>query len=370
MRTVSPPKKVLLIQALVFIGVLIGSFIYTATAQALLQVGQQAFDFSLSDVEGKGTVSLAPYAQKKAVVLLFWSTWSANSPRALKRMEAFYRDNKDAVQVIGINADNQTLSAGDVENIGKVVRELGITFPVVLDKGLKTFHEYNIIALPSSVVITEGKIAYELPGFPLVGVEDLFDYLLTASGKQPKKKSVLGYKPLPAAVADTNLARGLIKKGKPEAALVLLKKAIDKDPRFMLPYVEAAKLYQAGGKNAEVEEILRKALAVESGNVVILSELGYHLAKTGKLKESENILADAVKQDSYPPARYYFAYALGKGGQLKESLAAFDQSLSINLYDPTVYLLRAEIYEGNNMLKEASADYRKALELLIKMKVK
>jgi Tfp pilus assembly protein PilF len=355
---------------LLFIGVLVLSFIYTASAQALLQVGQQAPDFALQDIEGKGSVNLSQYGQKKAVVLLFWSTWSSNSSRALKRMEAFYRDNKDAVQVIGINADNQTLSEGDVEGVRKVVRELGITFPVLVDRGLKTFHEFNIIALPSTVVIMEGKIAYELPGLPLVGTEELFDFLLTAAGKQPKTKSVPGYRPLPAAVADTNLARGLIRKGKPEAALALLRKAMEKDPRYMLPYVEAAKLYQMGGKNAEAEDVLRKALAVEPANMVILSELGYHMAKTGKLKESENILSDAGRRDAYPPSQYYFAYALGKDGRLKESLAAFEQSLSLNQYEPAIYLLRAEVYEGNNMFKEASSDYRKALELLMKVKIK
>lgn len=118
----------------------------------------------------------------------------------------------------------------------------------------------------------------------------------------------------------------------------------------------------------EAEGILRKALSAEPENVVILSELGYLLSKTGKLKEAVEILDKAAKLNSYTPSQYYLAYALGKDGHTNEALASFEKALSLNPFDPTIYILRAEIFEQNRMLKEASADYRKALELLLKIK--
>ncbi len=342
--------------------------IFASTAHALLQTGSQAPEFSLKDIERRD-MRLSQYSQKKAVVVLFWSTWSVNSPKAMKRFEEFYRKYRDrGMQVIGINADNQTISVEDRENIRKLVRELDITFPVLLDKGLKTFHDYDVIALPSTVVVSGGKIAYELPGLPLVGTEDMFDYLLVLAGEQPKKKVEPKYEPRHDAVADTNLARGFVKKKRYDMAYTLFKKAIEKDPKYMLPYVELAKLYELEGKNAEAEEILKKALSVEPDNVVVMSELGYILSRTGKVKEAIYILEKAVKLNSHMPIYYYYAYALGKNGQLKKAMNAFDKAISLNPYDPMIYRLRAEVYESNKMQKEAASDYREAIELILKIK--
>ncbi|MCL4456105.1 MAG: redoxin domain-containing protein [Nitrospirae bacterium] len=341
---------------------------FIATAQALLQIGAQAPEFTLKDIDGKD-VSLSQYSQKKAVVVLFWSTWSAKSPNALKRFEPFYRKYKDrGIQVIGINADNQTISNEDMEKIKKLMQELNITFPMALDKGLKTFHDYSVIALPSTIIISEGKITYELPGMPLVGTEDMFDYLLVLAGEQPKKKMEPMYKPRHDAIADTNLARGFVKRKKHDMAYLLFKKAIEKDSKYMLPYVELAKLYELEGKNAEAEEILRKALSVEPDNVVVMSEFGYFLTMAGRIKEAVEILDGAVKKNSYIPAYYYHAYAFAKNGQMNESLKAFESALSMNPYDPTIYSLRGEVYETGKMLKEAASDYKKAIELILKIK--
>lgn len=353
-----------------FVGCLLYLYLFSpVSAQALLQTGAQAPDFFLKDIEGKD-ISLSQYAQKKAVVVLFWSTWSAKSLNALKRFEDFYKKYKDrGIQVIGINADNQTISAEDVEKIRKLISELNITFPILLDKGLKAFREYSVIALPSTIIISEGKITYELPGLPLVGTEDMFDYLLVLAGEQPKKKMMEPkYKPCHDAVANTNLARGFVKKKRYEMAYPLFKKAIEKDPKYILPYVELAKLYERDGKTTEAEGALRKALAIEPDDVVVMSELGYFLTKTGRAKEAVEILEKAVKVNSYTPAHYYYAYALAKNGHLKESLASFETALSMNPYEPKLYSLRAEVYEISKMLKEASSDYRKALELILKIK--
>lgn len=368
MKVALKGEKILVIQAVVFIVIITGSFVYTATAQALLQIGAQAPEFTLKDIEGKD-ISLSQYSQKKAVVILFWSTWSAKSPNALKRFEAFYKKYKDrGIQIIGINADNQAISNEDIEKIKKLVKEIDITFPMLLDKELKMFHEYNVIALPSTIIVSDGKIAYELPGLPLVGTEDMFDYLLVLAGEQPKKKPEPKYKPKHDAIADTNLARGFVKRKKYDMAYPLFKKAIEKDPKYMLPYVELAKLYELEGKNKEAEETFKNALNVETENAVVMSEFGYFLTKLGKLKEAIEILDSAVKKNSYTPAYYYYAYALAMNGQLKDSLSAFEIALSMNPYDHKLYSLRGEVYESSKMLKEAISDYKKALELILKIK--
>jgi len=344
------------------------SFALPVSALALLQIGTQAPEFTLKDIDGKD-VNLSQYSQKKAVVVLFWSTWSANSPKAVKRFEEFYRKYRDrGIQVIGVNADNQTISDEDRQDIKKFVRELDITFPVLLDKGLKTFHDYDVIALPSTVVISEGKITYEMPGLPLVGTEDMFDYLLVLAGETPKKKVEPKYIPHHDAVANANLAMRLVNRKMPEMAYPLFKKAIEKDPKYMLPYVELAKLYNVEGKLADAEEILKKALSAEPDNVVVTGELGYILTKAGKVKEAMHILEKIVKLNSHTPIYYYYAYALAKNGQMKEAMDAFDKAIALNPYEPMIYLLRADVLDNNRMLKEAASDFRKALELILKIR--
>lgn len=360
-------EEILIAQVIVFIGI-IYFFLYTAIAQALLQVGAKAPEFTLKDIEGKD-ISLSQYSQKKAVVVLFWSTWSAKSSNALKRFEAFYKKYKDrGIQVIGINADNQAISNEDIEKIRKIIKEYDITFPILVDNGLKTFNEYNVIAIPSTVIISEGKIAYELPGLPLVGTEDMFDYLLVLSGEQPIKKMELKYKPKHDAIADTNLAMEFVKRKRYDMAYSLFKKAIEKDPKYMLPYVELAKLYELEGKNVEAEDVFKNALNIEPENAVVMTEYGYFLTKLGRAKEAIELFDKAVKKNSYTPAYYYYAFALAKNGQIKDSLEAFETAISMNPYDPKLYTLRGEVYENSNMLKEAAADYKKTLELILKIK--
>ncbi|MBI5026765.1 MAG: redoxin domain-containing protein [Nitrospirae bacterium] len=352
-----------------FILIILFSHLIFAThlckAEALLQTGIKPPEFSLKDINGRD-VSLSQYTGKKAVAVVFWATWSANSPKALRRFEEFYRKYKDkGIQVIGINADNQTISNDDLENIKKVVKELGVTFPVLVDKGLTTFRSYDVIALPSTVVISEGRITYEMPGFPLVGTEDMFDYILSLAGEARAVKVKMGYQPEYKAIAQINLGREFIKEKMFSMAYSAFNKAIGIDPKFILPYVELSKLYVSEGKMSEAEQSLKKALTVEPDNVVVLSELGFLTAKANKYKEAAELLKKALKKaPAYTPALYYLGYVLGKDGKLKEATASFEEAKGLNPKEYRIYYLSAEVYEGRGMLKEASENYRKALELL------
>jgi len=340
----------------------------TATTQALHLVGQKPLGFSLKDLKGK-TIALSDYSDKTVVVLLFWSTWSRKSKDALIRFNEYHQKYKDkGIQVIGINADNLHITDKELNEIKTLKEEFGISYPIVLDNELETFHSYGIIALPSTMVISENKITYALPGFPLVGTEEMFDYLLVLAGEPPRKKVKTTYIPKNNAIATVNLAIKLARReNMSEKAYALFKKAIKKDPRYMLSYIELALLYEANGRIREAEAILREALTIEPENQVVLGEMGFLLAKNDRTKEALDFLNKVVQSELFPPALYYFAYALGKDGQLENSLASFEKAVENNPFESTIYMLRADIFESNNMLKEASADYQKALQLILKI---
>ncbi|MBZ0158129.1 MAG: redoxin domain-containing protein [Alphaproteobacteria bacterium] len=339
------------------------------SAQAMLQVGSAPPEFVLSDLDGK-EVQLSTYSSRsKAVVVVFWSTWSASSAKALRRFEEFHQKYKDkGIQVLGINAENQTMSPADRENIRKVVQEIRITFPILLDRELSTFHDYQVIALPSTVIVTDGKISYELPGLPLVGTEEMFDFLRVLAGETPRQKREPGYVPRHDAIADASLAGQFAGKKQLAMARSLYRKAIEKDPQYVLPYIKLAEILEKEGTLTEMEEVLRKALTVDPGSIAAMSSLGYCLAKREKQKEALGLLEKAVAGDeSYTPAQYYYAYALGKDGRIKEAEGAFQRAAGLNPHEPLLYLLRAEIREKAGMPAEAAADYRKALELKLRI---
>ena len=97
---------------------------------------------------------------------------------------------------------------------------MGLTIPVLLDDGLRTFNRHGIVALPSTVVIgSKGKVLFRLAGYPLVGRENLFDLLEAAfqRGKETPSVKTTGSKPHPAATRYYGLARAMGCKGHLEA---------------------------------------------------------------------------------------------------------------------------------------------------------
>ncbi|OGW23730.1 MAG: hypothetical protein A2X59_08265 [Nitrospirae bacterium GWC2_42_7] len=358
----------LLLRAVFLNTVLLLGLAGASNAEAILQVNDPAPEFSLKALDGSD-VKLSQFSNTKAVVLVFWSTWSANSKRALQRFDEYYGKYKGrGIQVLGINVENQTISPEDLSNIKKFVEEIKISFPVLLDKNLGTFHSYGIIAVPSTVIVSGGKVTYAMPGLPLVQTEDLFDYLLTLAGETPFKKVEQKYTPEPAAVANASLGRQYAAKKMNPMAYAFFQKAIEKDPTYMPPYIDLAKLYLSDGKNSEAEETLRKAVAKDAENTAVQSELGYFLSRKGELKEAIELLNKAVKQETYTPAFYYLGYALSKNNQSKEAFEYFDKALSINPFDKSLFRIRGEVYENSKMMKEASADYKRALELTLKIR--
>jgi Tfp pilus assembly protein PilF/peroxiredoxin len=357
-------------KVIIFVLLLVLFSCYTGTAatQVLHLVGQKPSDFSLKNLNGE-TITLSGYSDKQVVILLFWSTWSRKSKDALTRFNSFYQKYRDkGFLVIGINAENLHISDKDAKQIKNLINELGILYPIALDNELKTFHSYGIVALPSTIVISENKITYALPAFPLVGTEEMFDHLQTLAGEPPPARKVRkGHIPKSDAVATAKLAGKMAEKKMAQMAYRLYKKAIQKDPRYLLPYIELAKLYDADTKPKEAEAILREALDLEPENMITISELGFLLTKNDKTKEAIDLLSRAVQSESYTPANYYFAYALGRDGQLEKSLTAFQQALNLNPFEPMIYEMRADIYESNNMVKDAASDYKKILELFLQL---
>src|SRR5512146_705178 len=86
-------------------GILLQLCFSPAAAETLLQTGIAPPELTLPDLTG-AEHSLSSYDQKKALLVLFWSSWSIGSAPALKRIEEFHKKHGNEVQVLGVATES------------------------------------------------------------------------------------------------------------------------------------------------------------------------------------------------------------------------------------------------------------------------
>jgi thiol-disulfide isomerase/thioredoxin len=84
----------------------------------------------------------------KVVVVNFWASWCAECRPEMPVLEGLHREFASrGLAIVGINARE------DTQVVGRYARELGLTFPLVLDPEGKNNDLYGIIGLPTTFVI-------------------------------------------------------------------------------------------------------------------------------------------------------------------------------------------------------------------------
>jgi peroxiredoxin len=106
-------------------------------------VGGPAPPFTLNDLEGR-PASLSDY-QGKVVLLNFWATWCEPCKKEMPEMQSAYEKYKDqGFVILAVNFGEKT------EEAGKFSKEMGLTFPVLIDRKVAVASRYNIVSLPVS----------------------------------------------------------------------------------------------------------------------------------------------------------------------------------------------------------------------------
>lgn len=359
-----------------------------------LQVGMKAPLVKLKDLQGK-EVSLADQRDANAVVVVFWALWSDNSVPMLERLEKLYRKHKSQnLRVLAVNVEKQQPETQDVAEIKKTVARLGLSFPVLMDEGLKTFREYGVVAVPSTVVVDrEGTIRGEMASFPIAQREDLFDLIDAMAEKRElaKREIQTGYQPEPRAVRYYNLARAMVSRGMSDAVDENLKKSIATDAKFVLPLVLLAKLYRERAQTEEAIEfrgtavvtasfkaekekylkeatqLLDKARQLAPHSAAVLTEHALLLVAADNKNTAREKLLEAIKTDpSYTPAHSALAALFVRDGRVKEGEAQFRKALELNPLDHQGYLAMAKAYQERGMERNAVDAYKKVYEMLYK----
>ncbi len=128
------------------------------TASTMLPLGIEAPDFSLPDVDGR-TVSRADFADAKALVVVFMCN---HCPFVKHVIDGFVKLVKEYqvkdVAFVGINANDVDSYPQDrPENMSRLARDKGFTFPYLFDATQEVAKRYHAACTPDFFVFDEGR---------------------------------------------------------------------------------------------------------------------------------------------------------------------------------------------------------------------
>ena len=103
---------------------------------------------SLSDLKGKG------------VILNFWATWCGPCRQEMPLLQKAFEDHGDeGLVVVGVDVGEQA------EPVQAFFKELGLTFPALLDADQEISRLYRVYGLPTTFFLDrQGVINYVLVG--------------------------------------------------------------------------------------------------------------------------------------------------------------------------------------------------------------
>jgi len=116
-----------------------------------LKEGQRAPGFALATLDG-GRASLADH-RDKLVVVNFWATWCHPCALEMPSLEALWRRYQErGLIVLAVSVDRGS-PRGLLE---PYVRNLKLTFPILLDPDSKTSDGWRVTALPATFLVRPG----------------------------------------------------------------------------------------------------------------------------------------------------------------------------------------------------------------------
>ncbi|MBM3249145.1 MAG: TlpA family protein disulfide reductase [Candidatus Omnitrophica bacterium] len=125
-------------------------------------LNNEAPDFTLYDVAGD-KVTLSDFKDKNSVLLFFWF---ARCPFCIRDIDSLNKDypeiKKDDLKFLSINIGDSA------ETVKRYTKDKNIAFPILLDKGSNVALKYDLIGVPTYVLIDKQGvvrlITNEFPG--------------------------------------------------------------------------------------------------------------------------------------------------------------------------------------------------------------
>ncbi len=128
------------------------------SAQAV-GIGEAAPDFTLESLDGPNL--RLQERQGEVVLINFWASWCGPCRQELPILDRLHQRYQDAgFSVFGVNVEGKRKPAE------KIAKKSKVTFPLLIDAGQKVSENYELEAMPTTVVVDRnGKIRYIHRGY-------------------------------------------------------------------------------------------------------------------------------------------------------------------------------------------------------------
>ncbi len=121
--------------------------------------GKPAPDFALKSSTG-ANLRLSEY-RGDVVMINFWATWCGPCRQEMPLLDQLYsRSQRVGFSLLGVNIDDDSSRAMDM------IRELGVSFPVLFDARKEVSKLYDVDAMPVTVLVDrEGNVRHVHKGY-------------------------------------------------------------------------------------------------------------------------------------------------------------------------------------------------------------
>lgn len=126
-----------------------------------LKPGLRAPDFTLLNQKGQ-EVKLSDY-RGQTVFLNFWASWCPPCKVEMPYMQDFYINyQNEEVTIVAVNMTHLEKSVSEVDSF---IEKNGLTFPILYDQNGDNTHRYEVVAYPTTYVISpDGTISERFQG--------------------------------------------------------------------------------------------------------------------------------------------------------------------------------------------------------------
>lgn len=137
--------------------------LFFATSVAAVSMGaatkRNAPDFTLPSRSGEA-VTLSEL-KGQVVMINFWATWCGPCRQEMPLLEEMYaRYNRMGFTLLGVNVEEDSRGAD------AYLRETPVSFPILFDSDNEVSKLYDVIAMPSTVILDkEGNVRYLHKGY-------------------------------------------------------------------------------------------------------------------------------------------------------------------------------------------------------------
>ncbi len=122
-------------------------------------VGNPAPDFSVSRIDGSGTIKLSEL-KGKVVLVDFWATWCKPCVKSFPKYQELYVKYKDKLEIVGISEDEEK---DGIDAFGKTHN---VTFPLAWDEGKAIAGKYDPKSMPTAFLIDkDGVVRFAHNGY-------------------------------------------------------------------------------------------------------------------------------------------------------------------------------------------------------------